>query len=94
MKVEGVFLVVELAVMVHEQMKPYKEVVVVVDVVVLRSSLFLVFEKKQVIFFFFYINQLRTISIFFLPIFSISISLEVTRLIGRHGGGGGEKLYE
>jgi hypothetical protein len=94
MKDEGVFLVVELAVMVHEQMKPYKEVVVVVDVVVLRSSLFLVFEKKQVIFFFFYINQLRTISIFFLPIFSISISLEVTRLIGRHGGGGGEKQYE
>jgi len=28
----------------------------------------------------------------FLPIFSISTSLEVTRFIGRHGrGGGGEK---
>jgi len=54
MKVEDVFLVVEQAVMVHEQMKPYKEVVVVVDVLVLRLLLFLVFKEKQVIFFFLY----------------------------------------
>jgi hypothetical protein len=88
MKAEDVFLTVEQAVMVHEQTKPYKVEVVMVAVVVLQLLLFLVLERKQVIFD--YTNRLITICEINLPIFSTSISREVTRF-GRRTGNGGEK---